>query len=120
MAKQNRLGGALDDIAEHHHIKRLLYEVVGPTLQRGLGRWNIAVGRDQNCFGVRLMGLGQFQNIKTTGGRIHDKVGDNHIEIAVAKLIFRLRGVVHDGANMTRALQSVSHGLGVLHLVVDE
>ena len=78
------------------------------------------MGRDQNCFGVRLMGLGQFQNIKTACGRIHDKVGDNDIEIAVTKLIFGLRGVVHDGANMPRALQSVRHGLGVLHLVVDE
>ena len=66
------------------------------------------------------MGLGQFQNIKAAGGRVHDQVGDNHVEIAVAQLIFRLRQIVHRGANVAGSLQSVRHGLGVLDLVVDK
>ena len=53
-------------------------------MQRGLGGWNISMGGDQNSFGVWLMGLGQLQNIQATGGRIHNKVGDNHVKIAVA------------------------------------
>ena len=66
MAKQHGLGGALDNVAKHNHIKRLLYEVVGPALQRGFGRGNIAVGKWCAELGRPRLGVSQPAMMRLT------------------------------------------------------
>ena len=73
---------------------------------------------DHDGGGVRLVLLGQAENIQPGRFGFHDQVRDHHIECAMTKLIHRLRRRVHHGADVAGSAQRINHGFGVLDVVV--
>ncbi len=127
--EEDFFGGAADLGADDFEVEGFLNEVVGAVAHGLDGGVYVAVGGDDDDFGLRLGAADKLEEVEAVVGGIHFEVGDDEVEVVLREETFGIGEVVglFDGVGGGRigaaggdAGDGFGHDVGVIDFIVHD